>query len=284
MIGKKQDQKVESEGTAIQAGGSVHITQYLSLSSDQIEEIIRVTYPSLQEEARRVALENSEKFARKLEKKLIDSAENIVLDKFADPDVQGCIRDAVLGCARHGDKANTETLLGLIVKRASNSSTEFLDLVISEAISIVPKLTRAQICHLSFIHFLQNTSINNLQRLEDLEPWAQKVLPSVKDGIDLSSAQRLHMEYAGVCSIAEFMKMNIYEGWMKIYGENLGYTDVEKFKKDVGEASPTLNFLLKTYDNRWSSGEVKLTSVGHSIAIANLSTSMGKLDYSIWLN
>ena len=288
MIGKKQNQNVNTEGTGIQAGRNVQITQNFGLSISEVRDVcreyFRSTFPALQEEAKRVAEENVENFAKALEEKLIDRAGDVVLDKLADPDVQGGIRDAVLGSARRGKEANTETLVDLIAERVSSSSSDFLDLVISEAISIVPKLTHAQICHLSFIHFLTRTGIPNLARLEQLEPLAQQVLPAVADGFEISSSQRWHMEYAGVCSIAEFMNVDIYDGWMKNHCNHLGYTDVAKFKKDIGIASPTSKILLDAYDKWWRKSEVTLTSVGQAIAIANLSTTMGKLNYAIWLN
>lgn len=288
MIGKKQDQSVNSEGTGIQAGRDVQITQNFGLSISEVREVcreyFRSTFPALREEAKRAAEENVENFAKALEEKLIDRAGDVVLEKLSDPDVQGGIRDAVLGSARRGVKANTEILVDLIAERISSSNSDFLDLVISEAIGVVPKLTRAQICHLSFIHFMLRTGIPNLPRLENLEPLTQSVLPAVANGLQISSSQRWHMEYAGVCSIAEFMQIDIYNAWMKNHCSHLGYSDVKKFKNDLGSASPTSKVLLDAYDKRWRSSEVTLTSVGQAIAIANLTTTVGKLNYAAWLN
>lgn len=288
MIGKSQDQNVSAEGTGIQAGRDVQITQNFGMSVSDIRELcreyFRTTFPTLQKEARRVAKENVENFARALEDKLIDRAGDVVVEKLADPDVQGAIRDAVLGSARRGEKANTATLVDLIAERVSASGSEFRNLVISEAVGTVPKITRAQICHLSFIHFMTRTGIPNLQRLEQLEPLAQRVLPAVVDGFDISSSQRWHMEYAGLCLIAEFMQVDIYNAWMKNHCGHLGYANVEQFKRDIGIASPTAKTLLDAYEERWRNSEVTLTSVGHAIAIANLSTTMGKMNYALWLN
>ena len=288
MIGKKQDQNVNSEGTGIQAGRDVQITQNFGLCVADVRELcrehLRSTFPALREEAIKVAKENVEKFARALEDKLIDRSGDIVVEKLADPDIQGAIRDAVLGSARRGPKVNTATLVDLIAERLSPSDSEFRDLVISEAISIVPKITRPQICHLSLYPFLDKNRIPNLQRLEQLEPLAQTVLRAVADGIDISPSQRRHMEYAGVCSVAEFMEVKIYDGWMKQHCGHLGYSNVEQFMKDMGVASPTSKILLDAYEKRWRMGEVTLTSVGQAIAVANLSTTMGKMDYSMWIN
>ncbi len=41
--------------------------------------------------------------------------------------------------------------------------------------------------------------------------------------------------------------------------------------------------LLEEFDKDSKGGQVTLTSVGQAIAIANLSKSLGRLDYSIWI-
>ena len=288
MIGKKQNQTVDSEGTGIQAGRDVHITQNPGLTVNDVRELcreyLRIIYPTLLEEARKTAEENVEKFTDALEKKFIDRSSDLVIDKLSDPDVQGAIRDAVLGTARRGNKTNITTLVDLIAERLSHSSSEFRDLVISEAISVVPKITRSQICHLSFIHFLTCTSIRNLNRLDEYEPTAKAVLTAVADGFNISESQKRHMEYAGVWSIAGMMSVDMYAAWMKNNCDHLGYSDVEQFRQDIGNASPTMKILLDSYERNWKLGEVSLTSVGQVIAVANLSSTMGKLDYSIWIN
>ncbi|GLS28239.1 hypothetical protein GCM10007877_39580 [Marinibactrum halimedae] len=58
----------------------------------------------------------------------------------------------------------------------------------------------------------------------------------------------------------------------------------EKFKSDVAQSSPSTKRLLAEFDKDDNkSGEVRLTSVGQAIAIANLSKSLGRLDYSFWI-
>ena len=55
MIGKKQNQTVDSEGTGIQAGRDVHITQNPGLSVNDVRELcreyLRTIYPTLLKEA-----------------------------------------------------------------------------------------------------------------------------------------------------------------------------------------------------------------------------------------
>ena len=288
MLDKKQDQRIESQGTGVQAGRDVHIVCTTGLSASDVRELCRLylkdSFSVLREHAQSVAQENVEAFAKDLEDKLIEKSGDVVLDKLRDPDAQAAIRDAVVGSARRGKRGNTEVLVDLLAERISPSNSEYIDLVISEAITVVPRVTRPQICHLSFIHFMTRTGLPNLQRLDQLEGIAHAAWLAVSAGINISESQKKHMEYAGVCTMAHMMSVDIYKGWMESHGKPLGYTDVEDFKRDIRASSPSSNLLLEAFEAHCRKGEMTLTSVGQAIAIANLSTTIGRLDYSVWLN
>ena len=287
MIGDKQNQNVEAEGTAIQAGGDVTVTQNKGLSVDEVKELcllfLRDNFPSLRDEAIRAAEANVQKFAASLEQKIVEKSGEIVFEKFTDPDVQAAINDAVQASARKGEKANPSVLVDLIAERASASANDFKDIVISEAVTVVPKITKPQIAYLSFIHYMTHVGVQGLQHLSHLEPYSQRALAAVSMGFNLSAAQISHIQYAGTCSIASIMSVDIYNGWMTQLYKYFGYTELEKFKTDLTKFSPSSKILLDTFDKEAKSGQVTLTSVGQAIAIANLSTTLGKLDYSIWL-
>ena len=287
MPDNKQEQKIGSESTAIQAGGDVTIIQNSGLSAAEVKELCLQLWqensPILREEAIKEAERNVQKFAASLESQIIDRYEEIVFEKFADPDVQATINDAVKASARRGEKANPSVLVDLITERASSSTNDFKDIVISEAVTVVPKITKPQIAYLSFIHYMTNTSVQELEHISKLEPYSVSALSIVSEGFNLSSSQKRHLEYAGTCSIAQMMRVDIYSGWMNQLYEYMGYTNLEEFKSDISAFSPTSKILLDTFDKYNKEGEVRLTSVGQAIAIANLSTTIEKMDYSIWL-
>lgn len=287
MIGDRQNQNVGSEGMAIQAGRDL-IIQSSGLTVADVMDLCRSlledNFPKLREEANKTAQDNAERFAKTLEERLTSRTEEIVIEKLGEPDVQAAINDAVKASARRGESANTETLAELITERVSMSSDEYKDLVISEAITVVPKITKRQINHLSFVHYMVGIGTPNVQNLGQLESLSQAVLVATNAAFSLSRSQRRHLEYAGTCSIAEIMEVDIYNGWMKQRLNRLGYTDADIFKRDISVQSPTSKNLLDAFDTHCKKGEMSLTSVGQAIAIANLSTTLGKLDYSNWLN
>lgn len=289
MPDDKQDQNVEAGGTAIQAGGNVTI-QNKGFSPAEIKEIadlcfllLRNNFQALREDAIKAAEINVRKFAVDLESKILEKSNKLVLEKFTDPDVQAMINDAVQAAARKGEKSNPSILVDLIVERASEAANDFKDIVLSEAVIVVPKLTNAQIAYLSFIHYMVQANINGIKHISQLEPYSQLALALVSQGFNLSNSQKRHIRYASTCSIASMMKVNIYDGWMKTLYKSLGYTDINLFKDDIAKFSPSSKVLLEVFDKDSKDGEVTLTSVGQAIAIANLSTIFGELDYSVWL-
>ena len=285
MLGKSQDQKVAENSTAIQATGNVTVNNGLSVA--EVKELcllfLKDNFPALREEAIREAEGNVREFAQELEQKIVQNAQFITLEKFKDPDVQAAINDAVQSSARRGKKANTSVLVDLISERASVSSSDFKDIVLSEAVNVVPKLTREQISYLSFIHYMTHCGRNGLQHVSQLEPLSIMALNAVSAGFGLSDSQKRHIQFAGTCSIMSMMHIDIYDGWINSLFKSLGYTDKEKFKSDVAQFSPSTKKLLEEFDKDSKGGQVTLTSVGQAIAIANLSKSLGRLDYSIWI-
>ncbi|HIF6174184.1 TPA: LPO_1073/Vpar_1526 family protein [Vibrio parahaemolyticus] len=287
MLGNKQQQKVDSNSTAIQAGGNVSVTQNYGMSVSEVRELcllfLRDNFPALRDEAIKSAEENVQKFAAELEQKIVDKSGDIVLEKFSDPDVQAAINDAVQASARKGQKANPSVLVDLITERVSGVSNDFKDIVISEAVTVVPKITKSQIAYLSFVHYMTHVGVQGLSHVSQMEPFSRQALAAVSAGFELSEPQKRHLEYAGSCSIAKMMSIDIYGGWMTQLYKYMGYTDINVFKSDIAKFSPTTKLLLDTFDRGSKDGQVTLTSVGQAIAIANLTTTLGKLDYSIWL-
>lgn len=285
MLGKNQHQKVAENSSAIQAAGNVTVNNGLSVT--EVKELcllfLKDNFPALREEAIREAESNVREFAQELERKIVQNAQFITMEKFKDPDVQAAINDAVQSSARRGKKANTSVLVDLISERASVSSSDFKDIVLSEAVNVVPKLTHEQISYLSFIHFMTHCGRNGLRHVSQLELFSAMALHAVSAGFGLSDSQKRHIQYAGTCSIMSMMRIDIYDGWINSLFKDLGYTDKEKFKSDVAQFSPSTKRLLDEFDLDSNGGQVTLTSVGQAIAIANLSKSLGRLDYSIWI-
>lgn len=284
MVGdKKQDQSAKDESTAIQAGRDVN---YHGLTVSEVKEIcilfLRDNFPQLQEDARRIAEEQVRNFANLLEQRLANDAASIVLDKFREPDVQAVINDAVQASARKGHAANPDVLSTLISERVSVNSNDFKDIVLSEAVQVVPRLTSSQIGLLSFVHFVKSVGIQNLQNIAGLELYGQQALNFSSPGFDLSESQWQHLQYAGTASINNLVSGDIYDAIIKDTYKYLVPADGSSFKDTVSQQAPSFDKLLDQFNSE-NGFRIELTSVGQAIAIANISKYLGKLDYTIWL-
>ena len=282
MIGDKQQQTTESGSTALQAGRDIN---FHGLSVAEVRELcilfLRDNFPQLQEEAKRVAEEHVRAFATSLENRLANDAASIVMEKFREPDVQAAINDAVQASARKGDGANPHILTTLISERVARQTNDFKDVVLSEAVQVVPRLTGQQIALLSFVHFVRSVVVQGLPSIAALEPYGQAALRFSSSGFGLSESQKQHLQYAGAASVINIFGGDIFDNLSREY-KYFGVVGAAPFKEELTKNAPSYLRLLEqfTTDNLFA---VSLTSVGQAIAIANISNYIGRMDYTIWL-
>lgn len=280
MFGAKQDQNVGSGAIAVQATGNVSVGMSFTEVRELCQLFLENNFPALRAEAKAVAEEHVRQFSAKLEQRIIGDAAKIDPTKFRDPDVQACLNDAVLAAARRGDAANPEVLCTLVTERISAQVSPFKDIVLSEAVLVVPKLTAQHISLLCLTFFVQSVSFASITRLVDLETGAHLVKPLVESCGGLSLAQKQHVQYAGACSYINISESDPYESIWKNY-ERLGHADLESFKVELRADAPCFAEIVDMYvqNQLWC---ITLTSVGQAIALASLSSCL-PLDFSIWL-
>lgn len=117
----KQEQDVQEGSIALQAeqikdvtiNNGVQITEIIPLCN----HIFELNFPRLREEAAKIAHENVQTFSIALHESLNQNIENILLTKFADPDMQFCLNQVLQLVARHGKKIKPELLINLIQKK-----------------------------------------------------------------------------------------------------------------------------------------------------------------------
>ena len=283
MLGNKQDQSANAGAVAIQAGGDVN---YHGLSVAEVRELcglfLRNNFPELREEAKRAAQQHVESFAATLEARLINDAATILLNKFAEPDVQATINDAVQASGRKGHAASPQILASLISERVSISANDYKDIVLSEAVKVVPRLTAQQIALLSLVHFTKSMTIRNLHGIGALEPYGRVALAFSSSGFNLSDSQKQHIQYSGACSVNQLVGGDIFDALRSGDYAYFGMPDTASFKSALHSQAPSF-FALLEQAQKENVFALNLTSVGQAIAIANISNHLGKMDYGIWL-
>lgn len=265
------------------SGRDINVTQNYGVSINEVKELVEIfmkeNLPKLREEAKQEANNNVQIFIDQLQDSLSKSLSKVNPNKFADPDIQSSLNDAVLEVAKKGKKIEVELLSKLLIERVSEGSSDYISLVASEAIKVLGKLTPEQINFLTLVVFMRYTVINGITSLEGLIPLGNEVL-SLVGNIELSVNQRTHLEYAGCAKVSDFMTNKAATIWKNSYG----------FLKDVPENEieekinklPVLKQLTDLFDKN-QLGQISLTSVGQLIGLINLSRKVQDLNYSNWI-
>ncbi|MFA9287432.1 LPO_1073/Vpar_1526 family protein [Comamonas sp. SY3] len=281
VLGKSQDQTVGENSTALQAGRDIH---YHGLSLADVQTacafFMENNFPRLQEAARVKAEENVREFALKISEDLQKEAVKVLVEKFTDPDVQATMNDAVKACARKGEAASPEVLSRLLVHRMEDN-TPFLDTVLGEAVTVVPKLSKSQLAFLAYVLISRYVSLV-FPSFAMLEHMGRSALPIAQPGFGLSLPQKLHLQYAGTVTVNSFRGGDIYENLYEAYGNRLDVKSVDELKNVLKFYCPSFSILMENFAAN-KLYEVDLTSVGYAIAITLLRPSL-PLDFSIWLN
>jgi hypothetical protein len=151
--------------------------------------------------AANVASERAEKmvenYLAKLQQEKPESIVNV-----NDPDIQFALFTAQKEYARSGDDNVGDMLVELLVERTKVKERNFKQVVLNEAIEVLPKLNTIQLKILSLLFVISYTrfqNVNSIPALKDMlhryfEPFVFDTLPS--------DNQFLHLEYCG-CINAE---------------------------------------------------------------------------------
>lgn len=203
MLNRDQQQQVGEGATAVQAGGSVIITQ-VGLSYSEVRDValdvFRANFYQLagpaMETAKARAQEITEDFLKKLQQENPDG-----FGKGQDPDFQHALFTVQKEYARTGDKDLGDLLVDLLVDRSKQDQRDILQIVLNESLATAPKLTDAQLAVLAVIflfRYTQSQRIGNHQQLG--EHFDRHVLPFASKLVKNSACYQ-HLEFTGCGSV-----------------------------------------------------------------------------------
>lgn len=284
IMGKDTNQSVSDGSIALQAGGDIQITTGLSAADvvQLFDVLFQNQFPRIQEIAKEQAISNRRELEALVINDLHKNSEKIIIDKFKDPDVQALLNDALISAARKGIKAHPDLLSKLIVEKVSGGNSDLAEIILTEAVSVVPKLTKSQVSLICAVFVLNDVHLSTTMgdTLYALESFHNKLEHYLGSDFDLSGANLKHISYTGACIYNDFMGREIVDGYLHKYAY-FGAGNAEEAKKKLGFIAPAiLRFLNKI--NAPQIGGVNLTGVGHAIAITALK-EIAPFDYGQWL-
>lgn len=205
MLDKNQEQHVNEQGTAIQAGGNVSLNvTYNGLTRAEAKEIFNelfeLNYYKLTGAAQAVAKRRGEEINEKFIEKL-QNENPAGLQQYADPDFQDALFTVQKEYAKAGDKDLGDILVDLLVDRSKQANRNILQIVLNESLHTVPKLTHDQLTVLSLVFLLRYVKSNsgNHQLLHD---FLSKYIQSLANNIVVSKSCFQHLVFTGCGAIS----------------------------------------------------------------------------------
>lgn len=217
MFDKTQSQQQLSGDNSIN-NQAQNITQNFiiqqGINAEQAREIATQVYKEnfyqLTNEAKAVADLRASELVNKLVEQLA-STSTPLLSSFNDPDMQYALVQSQIAYARTGDPNMLDTLINILVQRAAEPNRSLVQIVLNESLSVLPKLTKAQLDALSMVFMLKHvnhnfTSLNMLKDLSNL-----RFFPFI-DNLTKKYSCYQHLVYSSCCSISigEIQIANIF--------------------------------------------------------------------------
>ncbi|WP_067899912.1 LPO_1073/Vpar_1526 family protein [Nocardia vaccinii] len=193
------DQRAGDYAQQIQAN-NVEVHNHGLSAADVVEiamVVFKQNFTELSESAMAKAFERVEQFTEVLMRRLQDLYPSGV-ESASEPAIQRAIYSAQTEYATSGDWDLGHTLVDLLAERVSESSDSLHGIILTEALSVVPKLTKEQIASLSAILAIRYTRHTPWRTVDDFYAGLRKILSPLIGKLPSSPAAYRHMAYAGV--------------------------------------------------------------------------------------
>jgi len=220
-----QDQYVAEGAVAIQFGGSadsitVNQTTNTGLTLDEVRTAVQDTFKAnayqLLGQAGDIASGRAQKllddFLVKLEK------ENPAgLEQANDPGFMSAILTAQKSHAIAGDENLEKLLVSLLVERSREKKRNLQQIVLSEALNVVARLTDGQVAALTISFLLRQTLTNGVKDFNDfINIMEQRLAPHVTEG-KLSDSSFSHLAFTGG-GVVEMTEVKLAALFLHAYG------------------------------------------------------------------
>lgn len=256
----KQMAEINNDGSVLQVAGNYYSR---GLTYDQVKDLflllLDANLPKLEAAAAEKARAYAEDLVRKTYERLSQKIAIISTQKLAEPNVQAIFNEAIQNAARKGEKANIDLLADLLEMVVENDNSDFLDICIEVAISIVPKLTKEMLCAVATIQFVQHLTVKDENSLEQVYKALYDEFTSKCEYISITKLMTISSFGAG--SYMNITGMDTFNEFKKKYTVLTGGDSKERF--------PFLTKVLGIYDKQ-QMHKLSLNAPGKVIAVTLL--------------
>lgn len=154
----------------VQVGGDASFGISATEARQIALDVFKANFYEFSEKAAKKALERAEEMTDEFVKKFYNEIPRLE-EKLEDPAIQNALFNTQKEYAKSGDQNLRDNLLDILIKRIESENQTLAQIVLDEAIIVIPKLTHDQINILSLIFstlLLNHHEVNNVKTFEDL--------------------------------------------------------------------------------------------------------------------
>lgn len=244
MINDKiQNQNAGDNSSNVQA----QVINVNGLSYSEVREIVNdlfaMNFTKMKEEAWQIARSRAEDFLIDFLSKTKNNTN--ILNEFRNPGMQDAFYNAQKEFAKVGDFPLKETLVNLLIKRASVNQRDMMQLVLTEALDVAPKLTMQQMDILTLCFLIKNTIALGLKDLNGfIHSFENGICPFV-ESVSSNHNQYSYLEYHGCGSVRNqgIARMPALES--TLLDSYIGYLNNGFTKEDLNEEFGQINICAK---------------------------------------
>lgn len=163
-------------------------------------DVFKANFYDFSEKAAKKALERAEEITDEFIKKFYIEIPKFE-EKLEDPAIQNALFNTQKEFAKTGDQELKDNLIEILLKRISSEEKSLTQIVLDEAIIVLPKLTNDQINLLTLIFsslLLNHYQINNIESFKNL--INNKILVFLPTN-PLSYSFFTHLQFSGCCTL-----------------------------------------------------------------------------------
>ncbi len=150
-----QKQDIGNNSTAIQVKGNLTVGSSYSDIKEIFLDLFELNFPKIQNIAAETAKIRVDKLLEEMKTSFTKHKDLIDIEKFEEPAVQFEIQAMTINAAKRGEKSNYKLLSEILCTSITKDCPEIIELISSEALSVVPSLNKIHIDYLS-LHVLIN--------------------------------------------------------------------------------------------------------------------------------
>lgn len=196
------DKILKQEGgdgsTNLQAG--VINNHYYGMSNSQVKELFMELFNDnfirLRKEAAIIAQRRAEEITEAFLAQLIEKSPEVI-QELSQPGMQDALFNAQKEYAKSGDKNLGDLLVDLLIERASTPQRNMMQIVLDEALRIIPKMTEQHLDNLTMLFLLKEVGIPTEPNLQSFIDYLEDDIIPFIDEFTGDKIVYSYLEYLG---------------------------------------------------------------------------------------